>query len=142
MRVLVLFFVLVLFSVPAFAGGDDERVHVEKLTMLSELDYILVVRPVRGKMSYDDRMKDCKQFEVRGTLKRLKSQGQSSGTPTKKEHLAALAFLKKSEGSENTINFGWIGSGFEIINAKNPCIVKSRGLRHFPNTVLSYFYAA
>lgn len=109
--------------------------------MLSDVDYILVVRPVRGKISYDDRMNDCKMFEVRGTLKRLKSAGQSSGTPTKKEHLAALAFLKKSAGSENSIIFGWIGSGFQIISSKNPCVVKSRGLRHFPNTVLSYFYA-
>ncbi|TAL27884.1 MAG: hypothetical protein EPN97_16105 [Alphaproteobacteria bacterium] len=152
MRLLTLFLTLILFSAPAFAGGSGQDVHVQKLTLLSDTDYILVVRPEPGKNGYEDPyMGDCKQFEVHGTLQRLRGKywlewfiwWKARGTPTKEQHLAALAYLKKFEGSAKTILFGWIGSGFEVIDPRNPCIVESRGLRLLedPDGVFSFFNA-
>jgi hypothetical protein len=140
MRFLSLFLALILFSSAAFAGGSSTKVYVQKLTMLTDTDYILVVMPVTVRDG--DYWGGCKQFEVHGTLRRLKSMGRSSGTPTKKEHLAALALLRKFEGSAKSMRFGYIGVGFKVINPKNPCIVNSRGLRRqVDGTVLSFFYA-
>ena len=122
--------------------------------MLSDTDYDLVVLPVPDN---DPNYKDpflgsCKQFEVHGTLQRLNGTHWfiwwvKGGAPTKEQHLAALAYLKKFEGSKSVINFGWMGSGFNIIDPKNPCIVESRALELVPDGgadgkavgVVSYF---
>lgn len=152
-RFLLLSFVFTLFSFPAFAGGNWQDVRIQKLTLLSETDYVLVVLPEpKESGSKDPYMGDCKRFEVRGTLQRLKGKQwidrfiwwNIRGTPTKEEHLAALSYLKQFEGSQKTIHFGWIGRGFEIIDPQNPCIVESRGLRLLddkPKSVYSFFNA-
>jgi hypothetical protein len=120
-------------------------VHVQKLDMLSDTDYVLVVLPVPDNSPYK-ALGSCKRFEVHGTLERLESTHWflwwvTGGAPTKKQHLAALAYLKKFEGSAKTVNFGFMGEGFKIIDLKNPCVVKSRGLLLFePNSVVSFFH--
>jgi hypothetical protein len=132
------FFALLLvlsFSLPATAGGSWVPVHVQKLTMLSDTDYVLIVQPApNNATNYKDLyLSDCKRFEVRGTLRRLKEKSllswfiwwKANGTPTTEQHLAALTYLKKFEGSKSDINFGWMGMGFDIIG---PCIAESRGL--------------
>lgn len=144
-----LFLALLLFPPPAFAGGDGQFVRVQKLTMQSDTDYVLVVLPEPDKSGYKDfYMGDCKRFEVHGTLQSLNGTHwfiwwNTGGAPTKEQHLAALAYLKKFEGSPKTILFGWMGSGFKVIDPNNPCIVESRGLRLFddPEGVLSFFNA-
>jgi hypothetical protein len=132
---LTLLFALFLVSSPALAGGSWEPVHVQKLTMLSDTDYILVVLPVPDNNPYwkDPWLGNCQRFEVHGTLQRLEGTHWftwwvTGGAPTKEQHLAALARIKKFEGSKSVLNFGWMGTGFNIIDPKNPCIVESRGL--------------
>jgi hypothetical protein len=132
---LPLFLVLLFYSLPAAAGGDWVPVRVQKLTMLSDTDYVLVVLPApKNTGLYKDLyFSDCEQFEVRGTLQRLFEKStlrwltwwKENGTPTKELHLAALTYLKKYEGTKTYINFGWMGMGFNI---EGPCIVESRGL--------------
>lgn len=132
---LPLFLTLLVHSQPAAAGGDWVSVRVQKLTMLSETDYILVVLPTSKNVGvYKDLyFSDCKQLEVHGTLQRLYEKStlerliwwKENGTPTKKQHLAALDYLKKYEGTKKDINFGWMGMGFQITG---PCSVESRGL--------------
>ncbi len=153
MRPVVALFLVLFFSLPAFAGGSYEPVHVQKLTMLSDTDYVLVALPTPDPSKYKDPfLGNCMRFEVHGSFQRLEGTHwfiwwKASGAPTKEQHLAALAELKKYEGSKSVINFGWMGTGFNIIDPKNPCIVESRALEfvkdggEFGKTVafISYF---
>lgn len=137
MKYFLALLLVLFFPLPAAAGGSWVPVHVQKLTMLSDTEYVLVALPAPDPSGYKDSyLGDCKRFEVHGTLQRLKGKDllslliwwKANGTPTKEQHLTALAYLKKFEGSKSDINFGWMGSGFNIIDSQNPCIVESRGL--------------
>ncbi len=133
-RALLTALFLVLFATPALAGADWVPVHVQKLTMLSDTDYVLAVSPEPDKSGYEDPwLGSCKRFVVHGSYKPLKGTRwfiwwDNGGAPTKKQHLTALAYLKKFAGSKIAINFGGMISGFNIITPKNPCIVASRAL--------------
>ena len=114
----------------ATAGGDWSPVRVETLTLLSETDYVLVVSPV--EQAYPTFPKACAHFEVHGTFSRLDHlywflPASSGGGPTKKQHLAAIRYLRQFVGSDRTINLGAMGSGF-LPDPKNPCVAESRAL--------------
>lgn len=123
----------------ASAGGSWERVRVRKLTRTSATSYTLIVTPLPNSDPYLTR---CSRFEIHGTLRRLKGEwpvGRSSA-PSKMEHIAALAYLQSFERRGQPVNFGWIGEGFRILDAKRPCVVESRGLRILDGAVVSYFH--
>lgn len=133
---------LVLMSSTSFAGGDDTAVHVLKLTLLSETDYVLVVSPVQ---KHDPVTLGCNRFEVHGTFGRLdgiswlEAPFYRSGL-RKGDHIAALNYLKKYVGSKKTVMFGYMGEGFHPVDPKNYCIVESRALQLQDGVVLSYFH--
>jgi hypothetical protein len=123
----------------AFAGGSWERVRVLRLSRNTEVNYTLVVEPLPNDDMY---FKGCRRFEVHGTLSRLEGEwpiGRSS-RPSKKEHIAALRHLQSFEQMGKSVNFGWVGRGFRIIDPKQACIVESRGLQIMHGAVVSYFH--
>jgi len=124
---------------PAAAGGSWEPVRVLKLSRSGETAYTLIVEPSPNNDPY---LKGCRRFEVRGALSRLEGEwpfGRPRG-PSKKEHLAALKYLQSSEHTGKFVNFGSVGEGFRIIDPKQPCIFRSRGLRIIDGAVVSYFH--
>lgn len=140
---LTLFF----FSTPAFAGGNATQVHVLKLSLQSDTDYVLVVSPVKKN---DSVTRGCSRFEVHGTYSFLEGDISARLTglrplfserhPTKTDHVAALNYLQKFVGSKKTVWFGFMGEGFHTIVDKNPCVVESRALGLSGGHVLSFFH--
>jgi hypothetical protein len=123
----------------ALAGGSWERVRVRELSRTTEIDYTLVVEPLSNNDPY---FKACRRFEVHGTLSRLEGEwpiGRSGG-PSRKDHIAALKYLQSFERTSKSVSFGWIGSGFRIVNPKQPCTVESRGLQITNGAVVSFFH--
>jgi len=121
---------VLLFDGFATAGGDWSPVRVETLTLLSDTDYVLVVSPV--EVAYSSFPKACAHFEVHGTFSRLDhlhwfEPASSGGGPTKKEHLAAIRYLREFVGSATIINLGEMGYGLSV-DSKNPCVAESRAL--------------
>ena len=138
---------VLLFDGFATAGGDWSPVRVETLTLLSNTDYVLVVSPV--EQAYSSFPKACAHFEVHGKFSRLDhlhwfEPASSGGGPTKKQHLAAIGYLREFVGSATTINLGEMGYGF-LPDPKNPCVAESRALELLepPNSyavaVVSYY---
>jgi hypothetical protein len=142
---MVAFYTFLLLSLPfstAFAGGDDTTVHVLKVVLLSDTDYLMVVSPVEKN---DSVTLGCHRFEVHGTFGRLDGipilQAFSYRSGLKKaSHIAALRYLKKYEGSNKTVRFGYMGEGYRPLSPKNKCIVDSRALQLEDGAVLSYFH--
>jgi len=110
-----------------FAGGSGEKVLIERLDVRGD-SYTLVVVPEKSEVP-DPYMGTCAHFEVRGTYRRLK--GEYFWLPvsiSREEHLKALAYLQHAFETKQPLYFGWIGTGFVVIDPANPCIVKSRAL--------------
>jgi hypothetical protein len=126
-------------ATPASAGGSWEPVRVRKLSRTSDTSYVLVVAPLPNDDPY---FKGCRLFEVHGSLRRLDGEWPivRSNAPSKKDHTAALTYLQSFERTGKAVNFGWVGSGFGIINPRLPCIVESRGLQIIDGAVVSYFH--
>lgn len=142
--ILLCFFLLA--ATPGFAGGSWIPVRVESLTMASETDYTLVVIP--EPLNHEDWfLGNCTRFEVRGSFSTLDGEPWfipwHKRKPSREEHMAALVMLKKAKDEKSLINFGWMGTGFKVIDANNPCIVESRGLETMSEkdmtSVVSYF---
>jgi len=124
--------------VPAIAGGTWLPVYVQKITMLSDTDYILVVAPTpKHQTSKDPFFGDCNHFEVHGTFSRLKGKTwfltllpseRKLNEQNRKKHLAALEKLRQFEETKTSLNFGWVGTGFRVVDSANPCVVESRAL--------------
>lgn len=57
---------------------------------------------------------------------------------------ADMRARKAARSSGEHVNFGWMGSGFELIDAAHPCTVRSRALEirreQGEVAVLSYFH--
>lgn len=140
---LILCFWLALFAAPSWAGGSQEQVFIQSFQAISETDYIMVVAPKLP--NGDPYMKACKRFEVHGTYARLKGAGLFYKRQVEKSsHRAAMAYLTDAFAHKKPVNFGWMGAGFEPIDAKNPCIVKSRALNIYNDAepaVYSFFNA-
>jgi hypothetical protein len=47
---------------------------------------------------------------------------------SREHYLAALAYLRDAFEKHQTVNLGWMGSGFRPIDASKPCVVQSRAL--------------
>jgi hypothetical protein len=128
-----------LFASAAFAGGDWNPVHIDKITLISETKYILIVSPLRPING------GCRRVEVHGSFTRLDGvpwvlSWFYKGGPSKASHVAALLYLQKSERAGNTVNFGEMGYGLNPVNPKNICIEESRGLELWNGVVLSYYH--
>jgi len=144
---------LTVFSTLAFAGGSWISVYVQKITMLSDTDYILVVEPVsEQEASQDPFFGGCGYFEVQGTFSRRSGQPwfwtlypsvRKQNEQNRIKHLAALKKLQQLEETRTPLNFGWMGTGFNIIDEKNPCVVESRTLGLVEDggiiAIMSYF---
>jgi hypothetical protein len=130
----ILTFVAVLgFSNLADAGGSSETVSIVSLSISGDTDYVLVVapKPSSAVANYrDPYFGTCERFEVRGSFLRLKGAWPwNNSNLSRQAHLDALAYLNAALHSGRSVEFGWIGMGFVAIDAKNPCVVKSRALQ-------------
>jgi hypothetical protein len=113
----------------AAAGGSSQGVFITSLT-IQGVNYTLVVTPIHSQGVIDDPyMAFCKRFEVRGTYQWLKGAvfGQEA-VLSRKGHLEALQYLQRAFEAKQTVNFGWVGTGFVRVDPANPCVVKSRAL--------------
>jgi hypothetical protein len=111
----------------AWAGGSDVPVAIESLKV-SGTSYTLVVVP--SELSkHDPYMGTCARFTVHGTYGHL--NGAFLNQPeilSRKQHLAALDYLRNTLEKRVPVNLGWMGSGFMPIDASEPCVVRSRAL--------------
>jgi len=112
----------------AIAGGSHEPVQIKIIKINSEVDYELVVIPVKAGAQegyVDPYMGRCPVFTVRGTY------SHRYGFPpfvTRNAHLAALAHLRQAYAANRMVNLGWMGTGFVPASSTTPCIVRSRAL--------------
>lgn len=137
--------ILLVIAVPmltsnALAGGSFQPVIVKSLTLDSATDYELVVQPSNPAASgyKDPYFGSCPLFTVRGAYSRIHSALRLPEFVTRESHVAALAKLSDALKTSSLINFGWIGTGFEPIDPKTPCVVRSRALhlRVAPDTTV------
>jgi len=130
MRMLSCFLALLaaIVSTSATAGGSYEPVQIKSISINSEVDYELVVTPVKAAAQaghIDPYMGRCPTFTVLGTY------SHRYGFPafvTRDAHLAALAHLKQAHAGNRVVNLGWMGNGFAPASSTTPCIVRSRAL--------------
>jgi hypothetical protein len=114
------------------AGGSAESVVVKSLRVTDDVDYELVVIPVKRSAADDYKdpyMGACSTFTVRGTYAWLYSALRLPAHVTKAAHVEALSHLSKALESGRTVNLGWMGTGFVAVNPATPCIVRSRALQ-------------
>jgi hypothetical protein len=107
----------------AQAGGSFTPVTIESLK-ITGTTYTIVVVPAAG--NGDDYMGACTRFTVHGLYWYL--DGAFLNQPkelSREQHLAALAYLQDAFEKHRVVNFGGMGSGFEPIDAAQPCVVKS-----------------
>ena len=139
---------LLLLSTAAQAGGSWEEVVVRSVRLVSATDYELVVAREPNEDGY---LGKCKVFTVLGTYAERPAESRwwdiwdrFPESVTLEGHLAALALLQTARSSGEHVNFGWMGSGFELIDAAHPCTVRSRALEirreEGEIAVLSYFH--
>jgi hypothetical protein len=136
-----------LTAAPVLAGGSDVQVRVVSFVSSSDTDYTMVVTPVTPSQPEpypDPYMGHCLRFTVIGTYAWL--AGFHLTQPpmvTRSAHLDAVKYLRTAADSNETIQFGWMGTGFLIPNAAEPCIVKSRALVLFTDehgkAVISFY---
>jgi hypothetical protein len=134
---------------PIFAGGSYVQARVVSFVTSSDTDYTLVVAPVTPSQPEpypDPYMGHCQRFTVIGTYAWL--AGIHLTQPpmaTRSAHLDALKYLRTAADSRATIQLGWMGTGFLIPDAAEPCIVKSRALVLFTDehgkAVISFYHA-
>jgi hypothetical protein len=121
------------YSSSALAGGSAEPVRVISLSISDETNYVLVVapEPTQSVGGYSDPyFGQCERFEVRGTFARLKGAWPWTNTNlNRRAHLDALAYLTNAKRTGQVVQFGWMGNGFVAVDAKIPCVVKSRALQ-------------
>lgn len=140
-----LLLILIMFSAsPAHAGGDWYPVIVSSLHS-EDTDYVLVVEPTtKTPLGFPSI---CKTFEVRGTYSWWHSWRGFPSWVNRQGHKKALVYLSHALKTGEVISFGFMGSGFEPIDPKDPCVVRSRALHLMENQghlnkekgVVSYF---
>src|SRR5262245_60410258 len=111
----------------AHAGGSSAPVTIESLK-ITGTTYTLVVVPTAAAKD-DGYLGNCPRFTVHGLYWYL--DGAFLKQPpmlSREQHLAALAYLQSAFEQHQTVNLGWIGSGFKPIDAGEPCVVQSRAL--------------
>lgn len=142
---LVTFCTAVLFSQAVRAGGSWVPVHINEIKLHSDTDYTLTITPLEDGDFY---FRSCKRFVINGSFSRLNGASwfwkwSSKHSSNRKKHLDALRELRLQEGKNSTLNFGWMGRGFKIIDPSNPCVVESRALKLIKDsnkpTIVSYF---
>jgi hypothetical protein len=90
--------------------------------------YTLSVEPT-AEAKGDPYLGGCKTFTVHGTYGRLRGEWFSRPPMLSREnHLQALRILAKAATTHEIVRLGAMGSGFEVSDASNPCVVKSRAL--------------
>ena len=121
---------------------------MRSLRLISATDYELVVAPEPNDDSY---LGKCEVFTVLGTYAERPVESRwwqirdrFPKSVTLEGHVAALVLLQNARSSGEHVNFGWMGSGFELIDAAHPCTVRSRALEirreQGEVAVLSYFH--
>lgn len=119
-------FMLLVFCVPAYAGGSHEYVELLQFAEISDFEYLLVVKPTPGKETnyVDPHIGKCEIFTVLG---RFEKKGLLEGgyIPPREKFDEALAFLKTKP---KRFLLGWMGAGFKRVNLNEPCVVISRSL--------------
>lgn len=119
--------VAALVSSLAQAGGSAAPVTIESLK-ITGTTYTLVVVPTAA-VKDDPYLGSCPRFTVHGLYWYL--DGAFLKQPkmlSREQHLAALAYLQEAFEKRQTVNLGWMGSGFMPIDAGKPCVVQSRAL--------------
>lgn len=119
--------IAILVSSLANAGGSFAPVTIESLK-ITGTTYTLVVVPT-AEAKDDEYMGSCPRFTVHGLYWYL--DGAFLKQPamlSREQHLAALEHLQNAFEQHQTVNLGWMGSGFKPIDASNPCVVQSRAL--------------
>jgi hypothetical protein len=94
----------------------------------ADLNYTLVVKPAKTNPP-DPYMGACERFEVRGTYGSLRGAKRNEDWLSRKVHREALEFVQQAFLAGQVIDLGWVGTGFEPVEAGKPCVVKSRALR-------------
>jgi len=148
MRLAVATAVLVgIWAQPCFGGGSDELVSIEKFQVLNSTDYVLVVLPKPlAAVPLDWFMGGCVRFTVHGTYRTLRGLWfHNPKDLTREAHSSALRFLKDAFDHQTDIRLGWTGTGFEVIDRNDRCIVNSRALQLYTDqrgtAVYSFFKA-
>ena len=139
MKKLVVALTLVLHCSTLFAGGSAEQV---KLLQFAQFDgqFLLVVEPVENseQIYKDPYMGKCKIFSVIGHYDVSLFAGDSM--PSEEEHIEALQFLTSKP---DKFRLGWMGSGFNIADEREPCVMQSRAIKIWKEkgieTVVSYY---
>jgi hypothetical protein len=131
-------------SQPALAGGSFEAVEVRSIFSEGGSSYELTVVPL-DKANTDPYLKGCEIFVVIGNYSRFHSWLHFPSEVTLAGHQSALVYLRQAHEKRVPINFGWIGPGFESIDPRNRCMVRSRALQviseNGKTAVVSYFGA-
>lgn len=139
----------------ALAGGSSAPVRVLSLEAKNATDYVTVLDVVGDSSPLPAGAGNCSRVEIHGTFGALKSKGHlgwlkdllsppSHDRLTKDGHSRALQYLKDAVASRETINVGYMGTGFVPITPTDPCVVGSRALELHaaPDgiAVISHFY--
>jgi hypothetical protein len=127
----------------AYAGGSADQVEIEELKMLSQTDYVLVVRPYPTEHSYSV-FGTCLRVEIQGSYSAFHSWLHYPKSVTRKGHETALAFLRGAFEKKARVLLGEMGRGFERYDQKNPCLLKSRALELYEEngifSIYSYYH--
>ena len=124
----------------AHGGGSAAPVTIESLK-ITGTTYTLVVVPTAG-VKDDPYLGSCLRFTVHGLYWFL--NGAFLKQPemlSREQHLAALVYLQDAFEKHRVVNFGGVGSGFEPIDARQPCVVQSRALLLVEDDVMSFHNA-
>ena len=126
----------------SWAGGSFEPVMVQSLRIVNDTEYELVVVTDKSRDAY---FAACETFTVLGTYSPFHSWLYFPSFVNVGRHKQALSRLQEAHKRGIPINFGAMGSGFEPIDPRKPCVVRSRALdvRGEPDSlaVISYYGA-
>lgn len=119
--------ILILFSGPAFAGGDFV---IGRITNFSESAGSLSFRFEQTDRA-SDLMKGCRSFEVRMQYERVPWYAWlpfvHSAHPTREQTEEALKYLLTSFQNSYNVSFGYMGYG--LSHTEESCVFESKGLQ-------------
>lgn len=134
---LILLMASVLPTASVFAGGSEQTVELIHLSKTSQTDFVMTLKPRPDIDGYEDfHMGKCDVFVVLGKF-RTKGLTESGFIPGKEDHLKAIEHIQETN---EPFKFGWMGSGFKVLDKTNPCTVESRSLKHYEGGAILSWY--
>jgi hypothetical protein len=123
---------LMTIAVGAQSSGMPILVEILRFEWLGDTSYTLVVRPKWKKNPRPSSfLGPCKEFVVHGEFKQLRVVSPSPTqniNVTKASHIRTMQIIEYAFRERQTIALGYFNGGFERVDRKNPCEVKSRAL--------------